>query len=199
MIRSIKIAIITMVALSALSPKVKACEYSFALAASNDTATTDTISDASITSAIEREYIADPELRNLDILVVTENGIVELYGQVPDQIIKQKAINLASNIGGVHEVISDIKIVEANVISNTVTDSAITAAIKSKFLRDTRINVLSIRVNTKKGIVTLKGKVPNDEMKEIAIAIAKNTNGVKKVISKLNVLNPRPDSYFSED
>jgi hyperosmotically inducible protein len=66
-----------------------------------------------------------------------------------------------------------------------VSDSAVTAAIKSKYLTDPNIDSLNIHVKTIDGVVTLTGKVHSTTMRDLAISLARETEGVKKVNSKL--------------
>jgi hyperosmotically inducible protein len=69
--------------------------------------------------------------------------------------------------------------------SNMMSDSAITAKIKSKYLADSEIKGMKVHVSTTNGEVKLTGQVSNNEMKEKAISTAKDTDGVKNVISEL--------------
>lgn len=183
----IKIATVSLVALSTLTSTVCAAEYPSAWFAGGDSSIKHTISDTSITAAIKSRYIADPEIKGLNIHVVTVKGVVTLSGHVPNQIMGNKAIQLAQDTDGVQEVISNIKIKETSTANNVISDSAITAAIKSKYLADSKVKGLQIHVTTINGKVTLTGQVPNDDMEENAIAIARDTDGVKEVISKLEV------------
>jgi osmotically-inducible protein OsmY len=70
-------------------------------------------------------------------------------------------------------------------VKQAVSDSAITTNIKAKYIADDRIKSLKIHVETINGIVILTGRVPNVSVEEHAISIAKNTEGVKEVASKL--------------
>jgi hyperosmotically inducible protein len=76
---------------------------------------------------------------------------------------------------------------ESSTMKNVVSDSAITAAIKAKFIADDQVSALNIHVDTVNGKVTLTGKVPSESAKERAIAIAKATNGVHEVVSNLEL------------
>ena len=62
-------------------------------------------------------------------------------------------------------------------------DSMVTSKVKSKYLTDSRIKSLNISVSTTDGIVALSGQVPTSEMRQQAITIAENTNGVRSVSS----------------
>jgi hyperosmotically inducible protein len=66
-----------------------------------------------------------------------------------------------------------------------ITDAAITTAVKTKLLADTKVGGLKIDVDTNDHVVTLTGPVNSAAEKAEAIRLAKNTTGVKRVVSKL--------------
>jgi hyperosmotically inducible periplasmic protein len=68
-----------------------------------------------------------------------------------------------------------------------VSDSAITAAVKSKMLADTTAPGLKIDVDTKDGVVTLNGTVRTKAEADRAMALARETNGVKRVVNNLKI------------
>lgn len=76
---------------------------------------------------------------------------------------------------------------QKNNIDTYISDSAITASIKGKYLADDLIRGLNIHIDTEKGRVTLSGAVSSKEAKDRAEIIAKNTNGVVEMISKIEV------------
>ena len=67
------------------------------------------------------------------------------------------------------------------------TDAEITAAVKTKLLADTTVGGLKIDVDTTAGVVTLTGPVHSVAEKNQAVRLARNTSGVKRVVSKLAV------------
>lgn len=67
-------------------------------------------------------------------------------------------------------------------------DAAITSAVKTKFLADTKVGGLKIDVDTKDNVVTLTGNVKSEAEKAEAIRLAKTTKGVKSVVDKLVVV-----------
>jgi hyperosmotically inducible protein len=72
--------------------------------------------------------------------------------------------------------------------STVADDASITAKVKSKLLADTMVSGLKIDVDTRSGVVYLTG----DNMKsqaaiDQAMKLAKSTDGVTKVVSKLAV------------
>jgi len=71
--------------------------------------------------------------------------------------------------------------------ATVLTDAEITAAVKTKLLADTTVGGLKIDVDTAHGVVTLTGPVKSATEKTEAIRLAKETKGVKKVVSKLTM------------
>lgn len=74
-----------------------------------------------------------------------------------------------------------------NSSDEVLSDSAITAAIKGKYIADPNIKALNIHVKTTNGYVTLTGIVPSKAMRDLALSLARNTDGVTNVNSKLMV------------
>jgi hyperosmotically inducible protein len=71
--------------------------------------------------------------------------------------------------------------------ATVLTDAEITAAVKTKFLADTKVSGLNINVDTDKHVVTLTGPVHSAAEKAEALRLARTTKGVKKVVSKLTL------------
>ena len=68
-----------------------------------------------------------------------------------------------------------------------VTDAAITTAVKTKLLADGKTPGLKIDVDTKDGVVTLSGTVKTQAEIDKAVADARGTKGVGRVVNKLRV------------
>ena len=66
-------------------------------------------------------------------------------------------------------------------------DSAITTTIKSKFLAEQNLSALDIKVETTKGVVTLRGQVAKQSQSKLAEKIARETEYVSKVINQISV------------
>lgn len=72
-------------------------------------------------------------------------------------------------------------------LSEAAADAKITAAIKSKFFTEPGLSSMSINVTTTDGLVTLSGSVDSHEQVAKAMRIALETEGVRKVVSTLQV------------
>ena len=73
-------------------------------------------------------------------------------------------------------------------LSTTADDAAITAKVKSKLLADTTVGGLKIDADTRSGVVYLTSEHMNSQSEiDTAIKLAKDTSGVKDVVSKLTL------------
>lgn len=72
-------------------------------------------------------------------------------------------------------------------IADATADARVTGAIKAKLLASRDLSALSISVNTTAGVVTLSGTVSSTEDISKAMMLAMETDGVKEVISTLQV------------
>ena len=72
-------------------------------------------------------------------------------------------------------------------IVDATANARITAAIKAKLALDSELSAVSIAVNTTDGVVTLSGTVSSHENIGKAMKLAMQTDGVREVISTLQV------------
>ncbi|HSJ74916.1 MAG TPA: BON domain-containing protein [Gemmatimonadales bacterium] len=68
-----------------------------------------------------------------------------------------------------------------------VDDSGITAQVKAKLAADGDINPFNIDVDTNEGVVTLQGRVEKEAARSKAEELARETDGVKRVINLVKV------------
>lgn len=86
--------------------------------------------------------------------------------------------------------------VSKSVVKNEITDKVITDAIIAQYMVNKNAKGLSLSVIAKNGKVTLAGNVPTEEIKEELETIAKDTNGVKEVTSKLVLYTPKENNLI---
>jgi osmotically-inducible protein OsmY len=77
--------------------------------------------------------------------------------------------------------------VGAEKAERTLEDAQLTAKIKSKMALDDRVSALNIDVDTDAGIVTLSGTVRSTAEHDRAVQLARETEGVKRVVDSLTV------------
>lgn len=76
-------------------------------------------------------------------------------------------------------------------LSASDSDARINVAISKKYALDDAVNPEDIGIEVNAGVVTLSGSVQSDTAAIRAIAIAKNTAGVSRVVSRLVVIQVR--------
>lgn len=70
---------------------------------------------------------------------------------------------------------------------NQVDDATITASVKAKLAADGDINPFNIDVDANEGVVTLQGRVEKAEARSKAEELARETEGVQRVINLIKV------------
>lgn len=78
----------------------------------------------------------------------------------------------------------------ADKFSETMTDGALTAKIKSKMALDDHVKARAIDVDTSDSVATLSGVVASADERKRAVQLARDTQGVTRVVDKLEVRNP---------
>jgi hyperosmotically inducible periplasmic protein len=71
--------------------------------------------------------------------------------------------------------------------SEQMSDAGITSKIKAKFVGDPDVKALDVGVETEEGVVYLTGRVNNQQQKEEAERLAKDTKGVIRVVNHITV------------
>jgi len=156
-----------------------------------------------ITTKIQAKYFADPSVNGRDINVTTTNGVVTLSGRVDSEQAKQQAVAIARGTDGVARVDDRLAVQPDGAVATTGTvrgdtprtlgdkadDARITSTIQSKYFLDDLVKGRRINVDTRQGIVTLRGDVSNESERSQALLLARNTDGVQRVEDNLTV-NP---------
>lgn len=86
-------------------------------------------------------------------------------------------------------------------VGQTAGDSTITVKVKSALIGDEQVKARNIDVDTKRGVVYLKGTVASNAEKDKAVSLARQVAGVREVQDRLTVgsastgaSNPDPSS-----
>jgi osmotically-inducible protein OsmY len=160
-----------------------------------------TLGDPWITMKIESKYFLDNEVKGRNIDVTTENGVVTLTGQVDSPAEKRQAVLLARSTEGVKDVQDQLKVVAPPAgdtprqsdrpAAEPVNDEWIEAKIQSKYFLAEDLKTDDIKVDSARGVVTLQGRVESTEEKRTAEEIARETDGVRTVVNRIEVTVPR--------
>ena len=152
----------------------------------------DASKDAWIDGKAETTLLLNGNLNSFDINTDVKNGTVTLTGKVESAVDKALAEELIENLDGVTRVDNKLTVAASDQHtkdsdSSSLKDAKIATVVKTRLLFESEVSGTSIDVDAKHGVVTLKGEVASDAEKDLAVAIAKNTDDVEKVIDKLQV------------
>ena len=78
--------------------------------------------------------------------------------------------------------------VAADKLGDRMSDSALTAKIKSKMALDDHVNARAINVDTSASVVTLRGNVASKYQRDRALRLARETVGVARVVDRLQII-----------
>ena len=158
--------------------------------------------DVWLTAKVQSKYFLDELVKLRAIDVTTENGTVTLTGTVGTEAEKRRAVALARSTEGVQNVNDRLQIDTAlqtqpqgDGVRTGVApvdglrrpDPWITMKVQSQYFLDPEIKGHQIDVDTNNGVVMLKGTVASDALKQQAERIARDTEGVARVVNQLTV------------
>jgi osmotically-inducible protein OsmY len=155
------------------------------------------ISEGWLTATIQAKYFTDPDVKARNIDVDVNDGVAVLRGTVATDAERRQAATIARNTEGIREVTNELR-VDASVAGDRPIgavpqlrrpDPWITMKIQSKYFLDPEVKGYRIDVDTRDGLVTLTGEVASEALRKEAEQIARETEGVRKVVNQLTVGN----------
>lgn len=152
------------------------------------------VSDSEISTIINNKIAQNNYLSGSKISVTASQGVVTLSGNVNSDTQANIVTELAQSTPGVKDV--DTSKLTINDVQQPVSDSLITAKIKSLFIQqklfgETDVSVMSINVETNNGIVLLSGTADNQMQIDNAIQLSKSVSGVKEVKSTIKIIHSK--------
>jgi osmotically-inducible protein OsmY len=178
--------IVTTIAVSALLASTVGCSTKRSVGAQTD--------DAATTAAVKSRLVANPQVSSYEIDVDSTDGAVRLSGWVETEAERAAAERVARQTEGVRSVRNEIKLGDPS-LSENVNDGVVLMKVKSKLAADPDVSALDIDVDVSRGVVTLTGDVGSSAQANEAIRIARETDGVKSVVSRLEVRTSKQHNY----
>ena len=142
--------------------------------------------DDRIESAAKNSYVFKTYLRNDDIDVRSENGVVTLTGTVPDDSLKSLAEETVANLPGVKRVDNGLVVKEKQPVEHS--DAWLRARVSLALLFHRNVSALKTDVDVKDGVVMLRGEASSEAQKELTTEYAKEVEGVKQVKNEMTVV-----------
>jgi hyperosmotically inducible protein len=140
--------------------------------------------DDRIESSAKKSYVFKTYLKNDDIKIDSKDGAVTLTGYVSEESHKSLAQETVASLPGVKSVDNELEVKGELLIENS--DAWLTAKVKTTFLFHRSVSAMT-EVDTKDGIVTLKGDATSQAQKDLTTEYAKDVEGVKDVNNEMTV------------
>ena len=142
----------------------------------------DAVEDAAITAEVKARLISEKDIPS-NISVSTIDSVVTLEGAVDTSLQAHQAIEVASSINNVKDVVdTQLKVKESK---SLMSDALITAKIKGKirylYANNKILKGYDLHVETTDQVVQIFGSVARPADLETVVAAAKDVKGVKSV------------------
>jgi osmotically-inducible protein OsmY len=145
--------------------------------------------DDRIEAAVENSYNFKKHLANDGISVKSVDGVVTLSGNVSQDYHKTLAEATAADIPGVQSVRNDIRVTAEPMAERS--DGWISLKVKAALAFHRQVSAAAMEVDTRDGVVTLRGPAENAAQKELTASYARDVDGVREVRNEMTIL-PHP-------
>ncbi|RUO33626.1 BON domain-containing protein [Aliidiomarina soli] len=151
--------------------------------------------DAWIHGSAQTSLMLNTNLNAFRISSSVEDGVVTLEGEVETSTDKALAEELVEGIEGVSGVENNLTVRneddgdddDEGGVRATLNDGRIFTVLKSRLLMSGEISGRDIEVEVDEAVVTLNGHVESSAQRDLAVEMARNTNGVRDVRDNLRV------------
>jgi osmotically-inducible protein OsmY len=142
--------------------------------------------DDRIELSARQSYVFKTYLKDDDIKIQSRDGVVSLSGTVSEESHKSLAQEAVAGLPGVESVDNRLEVKGDHPAEKS--DAWLSAKVKTTLLFHQNVSAMT-EVNTKDGIVTLKGDATSLAQKDLTTEYAKDVEGVKDVRNEMRVLN----------
>jgi len=151
-----------------------------------------TNSDAWISAQAKGTLLFHRSVRADKTEITVKDGIVTLRGVAASQAQKEQATAYAGDVEGVKEVRNEMTVSmplknAKKAPGTSIDDASITAQVRMSLLFHRSTSAINTRVETKKAVVTLYGKVKNAAEKQLVTRLVNDIHGVKKVNNRMTI------------
>src|SRR4030067_1374612 len=140
--------------------------------------------DDRIESSAMKSHVFKTYLKGDDIKIQSNDGIVALTGTVSEESHKSLAQRTVAGLPGVKSVDNRLEVKGEHPAEKS--DAWISTKVKTTLLFHRSVSAMT-EVNTKDGIVTLKGDADNQAQKDLTTEYAKDVEGVNDVKNEMTV------------
>jgi len=154
-------------------------------------------SDLTVSNKVRSAFGLSKRLSAYTINVETKDGVVTLTGQVPTEVDKELAANVAKDVPDVKNVDNQLMVQPGLKPSESslregmrVTDLEIRADLNEKLLASQALKGQNLQVSVQDRIVTLSGQVETPAQKTGAEQLARSVANVVDVVNNVGISNP---------
>ena len=140
--------------------------------------------DDRIESSAKKSYVFKTYLKDDDIKIQSKDGVVSLTGTVSEESHKSLAQETVAGLPGVKSVDNRLEVKGEHPAEKS--DAWISTKVKTTLLFHRNVSAMT-EVNTKDGIVTLRGHASSQAQKDLTTEHVKDVEGVKDVTNEMTV------------
>jgi osmotically-inducible protein OsmY len=140
--------------------------------------------DDRIESSAKKSYVFKTYLKDDEIKIQSKDGVVSLTGTVSGEHHKSLAQETVAGLPGVKSVDNKLEVKGGGPAEKS--DAWLTTKVKTTLLFHRSVSSMT-EVDTKDGIVTLKGEANSQAEKDLTTEYAKDVEGVKDVKNEMTV------------
>ena len=149
------------------------------------------LKDENIESKATNELYGNTKInKKIHVNVTSYNGIVLVTGEVLTEELRQQVIDVIRNLPDVTRVHNELVVGNLTSFESRSGDTWITSKVKSQMLSTKELKSTLIKVVTENDTVYLMGVVTEKEA-DMAIEVARNVQGVKRVVKIFEII-PEP-------
>jgi osmotically-inducible protein OsmY len=149
-------------------------------------------SDTDLQQDVLRELKWDARIKETDVGVEVDDGVVTLTGTVDSWGKRYAAAQAAHRVRGVLDIANDIVVKTPGTPGRTDTDIA--TAVRNALIWDVFVPDTRIRSTVSNGVVTLEGDVDTWTQHDDAARAVRNLSGVREVVNLIAIKAPRVDA-----
>jgi hyperosmotically inducible periplasmic protein len=169
-----------------------------AMAADHEASATSTTHESAFDDAVMQvkvrtELLAKLGWDGLRIDVDVHGPDVVLSGTVNKRPTQELAKEVTLAVPGVKDVTDNVRVVpessgetplarDVDHADHEVRDALLELHVKGRLLEEIGREAMHVKVEASNGVVSLRGRVPTDDQREIAVRTAEHTKGVTKVV-----------------
>lgn len=139
--------------------------------------------DDRIESSAKESYVFKTYLKDDDIKVKSQEGVVILTGTVSEEAHKSLAEKTVESLPGVKSVDNKLEVKGERPVENS--DLWLKAKVKVVLLFHQNVSAAKTEVDVKDGVVTLRGAADSEAQKELTTEYVKDVGGVKDVRNEM--------------